>query len=879
MSESDRRRSPRLQVSLPARIDYNGTDVEALARSIGVGGVSLIARTEIPVVPNHPVVVNVITEAGKLELKGRVLERRGSNAHSRSGAFSSVCAFAIAFDPLEFVAEQVLMSLLDGLCEKTLSFTLSVHGIGAGQSSLRQMHRCESERRNMPRIRVTLPVIVATSLTDEQIYPTAEPNSFSSTECDESVMGTHGASDRSSSQSFTINISTTGVCIETSVEPRRLDDPVRIILNVPASFSATDHSLELEARILWVRDMQQGRARYRMGMCFVSEATDIQRQIAALLGELLLAAEDFDALLPSVGAIVSEQVECRNARGQRIVGYLDQPENALPGCPAVLICPDYAESKQTYVALAYYLAANGFHVLRYDHSNHVGESDGDAGNTTMSGFRADLEAMLGMLAERTGGSVGIIASGVAARVALKAAALGARTQLLILLSSLVDLQEACLATHHDDFVISFLRGKKRGVSNLFGLKIDADRFLEDAISEGYADLRTTQRDARQVQVPVVFFCAETESGGGRASVEQVIGAMQHTAVQLHSLPHSVRRLHDDPRKEWAMFRQIVSLCIDHLCPAESGRTIIDPPELVIGRQNRLERQRGKTRPRPYSKTNNGDPCMEHFHCLANVPEYWHLLDQIGRLIEPLTTGAAILDVGCGSGNFGMYLLLEELYHRRTSPDAPSRGLRYVGMERESAVLQQARQNFSVLVPAVNGTRRTTQRTVLSLTSADLNRTLPFSDSQFQAIVCNLALGYAEDAVFSIRELLRVLAPGGRIVVSSLKPYADLMEIYRNFRVRTSHAEELEEAERLLDTTSRIKQAESDGLFRSFRPDELAMLLMMSGATQPRITSAFGNQAYVMVAEKQEERARVGQCAGQGTERVVDCVQYQRAAGG
>ena len=49
--------------------------------------------------------------------------------------------------------------------------------------------------------------------------------------------------------------------------------------------------------------------------------------------------------------------------------------------------------------------------------------------------------------------------------------------------------------------------------------------------------------------------------------------------------------------------------------------------------------------------------------------------------------------------------------------------------------------------------------------------------------------------------------------------------------------------------NKIKQAEGDGVFRSFQPDELTMMLTMSGIADPRISSTFGNQAYIVVGEK------------------------------
>ncbi|MGH7254091.1 MAG: hypothetical protein ACREIE_09865, partial [Nitrospiraceae bacterium] len=43
--------------------------------------------------------------------------------------------------------------------------------------------------------------------------------------------------------------------------------------------------------------------------------------------------------------------------------------------------------------------------------------------------------------------------------------------------------------------------------------------------------------------------------------------------------------------------------------------------------------------------------------------------------------------------------------------------------------------------------------------------------------------------------------------------------------------------------------ESNGIFRFFDKQELTMLLISSGAVQPRIYSTFANQAFIAVAEK------------------------------
>jgi hypothetical protein len=97
--------------------------------------------------------------------------------------------------------------------------------------------------------------------------------------------------------------------------------------------------------------------------------------------------------------------------------------------------------------------------------------------------------------------------------------------------------------------------------------------------------------------------------------------------------------------------------------------------------------------------------------------------------------------------------------------------------------------------------------------------------------------------------MRVLVPTGKLILTNLKPQADLSKIYRNFLAKTERTEEIEEGRQLLNNSGKIKQGESDGIFRFFDKQELAMLLISSGAPRPRIYSTFANQAYIAVAEK------------------------------
>jgi ubiquinone/menaquinone biosynthesis C-methylase UbiE len=132
---------------------------------------------------------------------------------------------------------------------------------------------------------------------------------------------------------------------------------------------------------------------------------------------------------------------------------------------------------------------------------------------------------------------------------------------------------------------------------------------------------------------------------------------------------------------------------------------------------------------------------------------------------------------------------------------------------------------------------------------DLNTPLPFHDAQFEHVVCNLVLGYLRDPLFTLRELVRVLAPGGKLVLTHFKPQADLTQVYREFVSLAKGDIERQQAKEAVEASSKITQHSSEGAFRFFDRQELAMLLMSSGASQPRIYSTFANQAYLALAEK------------------------------
>lgn len=114
-----------------------------------------------------------------------------------------------------------------------------------------------------------------------------------------------------------------------------------------------------------------------------------------------------------------------------------------------------------------------------------------------------------------------------------------------------------------------------------------------------------------------------------------------------------------------------------------------------------------------------------------APWAHQLLDRV-----ELRAGIALLDVACGTG------IVARLARERLSGD-----LRGVGVDRNPAMLDVARRITSAI----------------DWREGDA-LALPITDERFDVVCCHQGLQFIPDKVAAIREMRRVLAPGGRVAV-------------------------------------------------------------------------------------------------------------------
>jgi ubiquinone/menaquinone biosynthesis C-methylase UbiE len=107
------------------------------------------------------------------------------------------------------------------------------------------------------------------------------------------------------------------------------------------------------------------------------------------------------------------------------------------------------------------------------------------------------------------------------------------------------------------------------------------------------------------------------------------------------------------------------------------------------------------------------------------------------------SGQRVLDAGCGAGAHAAELV--------------RRGASVTGLDKSAGLLAIARQRLGDSVPLHQG---------------DLAEPLPFPSASFEAILASLVVHYLKDWGPMLAEFRRVLAPGGRLVISTHHPFMD-----------------------------------------------------------------------------------------------------------
>jgi ubiquinone/menaquinone biosynthesis C-methylase UbiE len=138
------------------------------------------------------------------------------------------------------------------------------------------------------------------------------------------------------------------------------------------------------------------------------------------------------------------------------------------------------------------------------------------------------------------------------------------------------------------------------------------------------------------------------------------------------------------------------------------------------------------------------------------------------------------------------------------------------------------------------------------------RGLPFADGSFDVVVMSLLLSYLEQPDDTLSEALRVLRPGGRLVVSSMRPDTDSSKLFLDLVAWMESADErelppgvgreplLRDARDYANRAAELLRLEEEGLFRFFDGEELSERVVRVGFEDPSLRTGFGDPPQAVV---------------------------------
>lgn len=551
------------------------------------------------------------------------------------------------------------------------------------------------------------------------------------------------------------------------------------------------------------------------------------------------------------GKILSSRLTIKKTNEQRIRAYHDRPEEGeQTTLPVVVISPGYGETKRDYLTLAYYFASNGFQVIRYDHTNHVGESDGNHYHVSLSSMKDDLQTVTRFVRATWPHSPVIgVASSLASRVALKAEAECPSVSLLVMLMGIVNVQRSAATVHQEDVFAAYCDGQYPDSANILGFNVGS-QFLGDAIAHEFATIEQTMGDAKSLTSPVIVVSAGKDAWVAPEDLQAFRNALGSHVKNWIVVPEALHRLQENPKLARETYRQVVALCHESVSMSPAPCVILNPNRLDLGRQNREEKIALQQQVMTEVGTEFWQDYLGHFQSVGKCPDYVKLLDHVFHALGPISPGQRLLDAGCGNGN-GSLFFLNTLRSVITSDLLlPGPFIRYMGIDVVPEALRRANNAMLSAISELQQLHSLSHSLVKpTWAQIDLGRPLPFPDNQFDRIVSNLVLGYVHDPRAALSELYRVLAPGGRMVISNLKPDGDFSGIYQSLVRNVAFPQQREEARELLNNYGKIRQAEKEGQFCFFDRTEWESLVTNLGCVHAEIHPTFAGQAFLIVLEK------------------------------
>ncbi len=846
----DRRVSTRTPTSLPVRATIGNTVREGTLTNLNAHGAAVEIMGRLPLLDQQPVCLTLKTVAGVFEIRA-ITHDRGVTAQP-TGADAPHTRLAFLFTSLTDTEHKILESYIEEARARTLEATVEILFLESATAvehpdavAVEPRLRGTDHRESL-RVRVTLPVRVGLSSLGERSEP---------------QLG------------LVINLSRGGLCFQTSKPLGSVGTPLA------THFSSTNHLGQPRAhepdvpeaivhgRIVYVTpdqsvpsELRGGPAQpgQRIGIRFAQltpfAEREINRVMAQHIGSSLILAGTFGR-----SSIVSARRECRNVRNQVIAVTDDHARHQIsPTTPIVVIAPGFGMTQTDYLPLSFYLAANRLRVLRFDFTNHVGQSDGDLLQTTLRGMQTDLQAVLDFVTTTwPAAPLTLLAEDITARTALRVLAQDKPVDQLLLLNPVLDIEMALSTCFQTSAAEHYRQGIRKGIANLWGLNINLDQFIGDAIAGEYIDIASMTKDlAKLVSQPVLVTSPKTHRlphslFGPQDQSFRTLGP-SFTIVPLQTDLSNESNVYDERHAN--AFRAIIRLVAGSTAGSPPTAQPTEPTLRDIHQQRQLEQERIRLCHHVSQATRDAlwVAQLRQTSEFSDLADYQSLQHDIYRQMLPLSPNLTVLDIGCGQSDFACTLFTNQLYQRSHSKEITNPPLKYLGLDQSVETLTHAEHRISAVLRGL-GMATISPSITQSLTMSWLRYAwgdaLPVTDHSIDRILCHLSLCFAPSPLTCIREALRALHQDGKLVLTCFQPHSDLAIPFRRHLRNTGSDEFGSSVQIVMHFFGRLREAVRHGLLHSYERNELVRLLLHAGAGPIQIVPILDNQLLLAVVEK------------------------------
>jgi alpha-beta hydrolase superfamily lysophospholipase len=248
----------------------------------------------------------------------------------------------------------------------------------------------------------------------------------------------------------------------------------------------------------------------------------------------------------------------------------------------VVVAPPFGVQMRKGAALALYFLFNGYDVVRYDPTNHVGIADGDIADLTPSGLAEDLRLVVEWAAANgSSPSVCLFSTSISTRLTFAMLARAEISPIAVgAISAVVDMAGTIEIATEQDLVQQWTSGRETDLNatrDVLGHEIKMT-FIDDLVTRGWGTTESVEADlAAMGPVPLLTVQGAKDDWVDVEEAKRVFGATGNGSVVV--LSDAVHAL--NPASARTAMTEIVRFFNQH-CGAEADATVVVPqfPQIV-----------------------------------------------------------------------------------------------------------------------------------------------------------------------------------------------------------------------------------------------------------------------------------------------------------